>query len=434
MSEKEKRSQDNTHAENHADNHVDKREKESKAGQTDEAVVDQPEQLDAEQEEIQEAEADLNEAHLEDLELYDDDFDNDDYDEQEAPKRFRPLRVVLFTVLFILLLLGGTAGGLAYYIYQNLQPVDAANEDILVTIPKGASSARIGEILHENGLIRDAELFRYYIRFKEMGTKLQAGDYIFAKGMTIDQLIKKMASGDVFIETFTFTIPEGLSVPQIAEHLASKGIVDKEVFLKEVNEGTFDYDFVKAIPEKKDRKYRLEGYLFPETYEMKKGATEHEIIDRLLKQFDHVVTDEWEAQLETLGLTLDEAVTLASIVEREAVLAEERPIIAGVFYNRIEKDWLLQSCATVQYILGKQRDVITYADLEVDDPYNTYIYEGLPPGAISNPGASALRAVVFPEEHSYFFFVTKKDGSGSHHFSKTYAEHLKNDAKSRGSW
>ncbi len=349
-------------------------------------------------------------------------------------RRFSPLKVILVTILVIVMLLSGVAGGVYYYVHQNLQAVEASNEDVLVTIPKGSSSAKIGEILYDNGLIRDAELFRYYIRFKEMGTKLQAGDYIFVKGMTIDQLIKKMANGDVFIETFTFTIPEGLAIPQIAEHLANKGYVDKDVFLKEVNEGTFDFDFVQAIPESQDRKYRLEGYLFPETYEMKKGATEHEIIQRLLKQFDQVVTNEWRAELEARGMTLDEAVTLASIVEREAVIADERPVIAGVFYNRIEKDWLLQSCATVQYILGKQREVITYADLEVQDPYNTYIHEGLPPGAISNPGASALRSVVFPEEHSYFFFVTKKDGSGSHHFSKTYAEHQKNDAKSRGSW
>lgn len=343
-------------------------------------------------------------------------------------------KVVLITVFVILLLFGGAAGGGLYYIQQNLKPVEASNEDILVTIPKGASSKKISEILYENGLIRNSTIFRYYTKYKNMGSGLQAGDYIFTKGMTNDQLLAKMAKGDVHIETFTFTIPEGLSVPQIADLLAKKGYVDKDVFLKEVNEGKFDYDFVQAIPTDEQRKYRLEGYLFPETYEMKKGATEHQIIARMLHQFDLVFLDEWKDELKKRNLSIDEAVRLASIVEREAVIADERPVIAGVFYNRIEDDWLLQSCATVQYILGKQRDVITFADLEVKDPYNTYIHKGLPPGAISNPGAASLKAVVFPDDNPYFFFVTKKDGSGSHHFSKTFAEHKKNDAKSRGSW
>lgn len=343
-------------------------------------------------------------------------------------------KVVLITILVIFMLLGGVAGGGFLYIQKNLQPVEAADEDVLVTIPKGAASQKIGEVLYDNGLIRDATIFRYYVKYKNIGTKLQAGDYIMRKGMTIDEILAKMVAGDVFIETFTFTIPEGLAIPQIADFLAKGGIVDKDAFLKEVNEGEFDFDFVRDIPDNDERKYRLEGYLFPETYEMKKGATEHDIIARMLRQFDLVVTKSWRDELASREMTIDEAVTLASIVEREAVIAEERPMIAGVFYNRIEDGWLLQSCATVQYVLGKQRDVITFEDLEVQDPYNTYLHEGLPPGAISNPGRASLEAVVFPDANDYYFFVTKKDGSGSHHFSKTYAEHLKNDAKSRGSW
>lgn len=354
--------------------------------------------------------------------------------EEEEEHSTGAFKVILITVFAILLLIGGVAGGGYLYVQKNLQPVAASDESVLVTIPKGSSAKVIGDILYENGLIRNSKIFNYYVRFKGVGTGLQAGDYIFQKGMTIDQMLKKMQDGDVYIETFKFTIPEGLSIPQIAELLASKGYVDKDKFLKEVNEGEFNYDFLSQIPDDPNRKYRLEGYLFPETYEMKKGASEHEIINRMLHQFELVFNKEWRQVIEERGMTIDEAVILASIVEREAVLDEERPTIAGVFYNRIEDNWLLQSCATVQYILGKQRDVITYEDLEVDDPYNTYIYEGLPPGAISNPGAASLRAVVYPEEHDYYFFVTKKDGSGSHHFSKTYKEHLANDAKSRGSW
>lgn len=362
------------------------------------------------------------------------DFEEEYEWEEEEEHATGAFKVVLITILVILLLIGGVAAGGYFYIQKNLEPVAASDETILVTIPKGASSKTIGNILFENGLIRNSKIFYYYVRFKGGGTGLQAGDYKFQKGMTIDEMLKKMQDGDVYIETFTFTIPEGLSVVQIADLLSNKGYVDKEKFLKEVNEGEFHYDFIAQIPDDPDRKYRLEGYLFPETYEMKKGATEHDIINRMLHQFDLVFNKEWRQAIEDRGMTIDDAVILASIVEREAVLDEERPTIAGVFFNRIDDGWLLQSCATVQYILGKQREVITYDDLEVDDPYNTYIYEGLPPGAISNPGAASLKAVVYPEEHDYYFFVTKKDGSGSHHFSKTYKEHLANDAKSRGSW
>jgi UPF0755 protein len=355
-------------------------------------------------------------------------------DDVEEERSGGAWKVVLITVLVVFLLIAGAALGLYFYITQSLKPVAAGKEEIVITIPKGASSAEIGEILHEKGLIRNATVFKYYVRYKGIASQLQAGDYRFTPGMSVDALLDKMVNGDVYVETFTFTIPEGFTVIQIADLLAEKGLVNKEKFLKEVNEGKFDYDFIKAIPADPNRKYRLEGYLFPETYEMKKGATEHEIIDRMLSQFDKVFKEEWKAELNKRKMTIDQAVTLASIVEREAVLNEERPVIAGVFYNRMEEGWKLQSCATIQFILGKQRDVITYKDLEVESPYNTYINSGLPPGPIASPGQASLQAVVYPENHDYFFFVTKKDGSDGHFFSKTFAEHKKNNAKSQGSW
>lgn len=361
-------------------------------------------------------------------------YDDGDVLEDEDSNVKGKLKVILVTVLVVLLLFGGTVGGIYLYVMQNLKPVEASAEEVDITIPKGASAKQIGEILEEHGLIRNAKIFYYYARLKGTGTNLQAGDYRLKPGMEIDEILEKFAKGEVYMETFTFTIPEGLTVPQIANLLADKGYVNKEAFLKEVNEGRFDYEFLKEIPANQDRKYRLEGYLFPETYEMKKGATEHEIIDRMLKQFDSVISDEWRSELKKRNMTLDQAVILASIVEREAVLDDERPIIAGVFYNRMNNDWLLQSCATVQYVLDKHRDVITYADLEVESPYNTYKHEGLPPGPIANPGKASLQAVIYPDQNDYFFFVTKKDGSNGHLFSKTYEEHKKNDAKSRGSW
>ncbi|WP_241254454.1 endolytic transglycosylase MltG [Brevibacillus sp. SYP-B805] len=329
------------------------------------------------------------------------------------------------------------AGSGVYYVYAQLQPVAPGSQAVQkqVKIPPGASVREIGGLLEENGLIRSGTIFAYYVRSKGVGSRLQAGTYSFRVGQTIDEMVASMVNGDVIPDSVRFTIPEGWNVEQIATALAEQKLVDKEKFLKEVNTGSFpEFPFVAAIPKKAERKYRLEGYLFPDTYEVKKGATEHEIIAKMLAQFQKEMKPEWVETLKKRQMSIDDAVNLASIVEREVVVDKERPIVAGVFFNRIREHWLLQSCATVQFVLGKQRDRITFDDLKVDSPYNTYLHPGLPPGPIANPGRASLAAVVQPAKHDYFFFVTKKDGSSEHYFSKTYEEHLAKDAKSRGSW
>ncbi|UFJ43311.1 endolytic transglycosylase MltG [Brevibacillus humidisoli] len=328
-------------------------------------------------------------------------------------------------------------GAAAYYVYQQLQPVSSGEGTAVkqVNVPSGSSVRDIGQLLEQEGLIRDATVFSYYVGVKGMGSRLQAGEYRFETGATIDQLISKMVSGDVIMDTVRFTIPEGWNVEQIADSLAKEGLVDKQAFLREVNEGDFSqFPFLANIPEVEERKYRLEGYLFPETYEVKKGATEREIITRMLSQFEKEFKPEWREELQRRQMSIDEAVTLASIVEREVVVDKERPIVAGVFFNRLRDEWLLESCATIQFILGKQRDRILLEDLKVESPYNTYLHPGLPPGPIASPGRASLQAVVQPEQHDYYFFVTKKDGTSEHYFSRTYEEHLARDAKSRGSW
>ncbi|MBO8173022.1 MAG: endolytic transglycosylase MltG [Bacillaceae bacterium] len=324
-------------------------------------------------------------------------------------------------------------GGLAAYIFSNLEPVEASGdvEPVIVTIPSGATSLKIAQILEDNGLIKNATIFNYYIKYTEKGSQLKAGDYQFTPGVSKEEILEKLVKGDTYMETFTFTIPEGFTVEQIADRLAAQELVDRETFLKEVNEGQFDYDFVKQIPDNPDIKYRLEGYLFPETYEMEVGATEHDIINRMLKQFDTEFKAEWQQVMEQKRLTIHDAVTLASIVEREVRSDKERAKVAGVYYNRMAIDMLLQADATIQYILGEQKEIVTYEDLEIKDPYNTYIQKGLPPGPIGSPGRKSLEAVVYPEEHPYFYYVTKKDGSGEHYFAETFPEHQRNIAKSK---
>jgi UPF0755 protein len=335
-------------------------------------------------------------------------------------------------ILLAVCLLIAAAGGAGLYIYQGLQPVEGEPTVKKVTIPAGSSVREIAQLLEGQGLIKNATLFTYYVKAKGIGSRLQAGDYQFQTGQTVDQLIQAMVDGHTVVDAVRFTIPEGWNVEQIAAHLAEKGLVDKQKFLWEVNHGSFpEFPFVASIPQKKGRKYRLEGYLFPETYEVKKGATEHEIIARMLAQFQKEIKPDWTAKLKQRNMTLDDAVNLASIVEREVVVDKERPVVAGVYFNRLREGWLLQADATVQFILGKQRDRLTYDDLKIDNPYNTYVHPGLPPGPIANPGRESLAAVVQPAVHDYFFYVTKKDGSSEHYFSRTLDEHLANDAKSR---
>lgn len=350
-----------------------------------------------------------------------------------AAKPFRMWKVILITVAVVITLAIAITGGGAVYIYNNLQPVEASSgaEPVIVTIPTGATTQEIGTILEEQGLIRHAGIFSYYVRYQGIGNRLQAGDYRLTPGQTIDEILDTLVQGKTYVETFTFTIPEGFTVRQIADRLAEQGLIDRDTFLKEVNEGDFSYDFVKNIPEDPRMEYRLEGYLYPKTYEMKKGATEHEIIDRMLQQFEKEWNPDWNQQIEKYGLTLHETVTLASIIEREVRSDKERAMVAGVYYNRLRDQMLLQADATVQFIFEEQKEIVTRDDLKIEHPYNTYLNPGLPPGPIANPGIKALEAVANPESHDYFYYVTKKDGSGEHYFARTYYEHQQNIAKSK---
>lgn len=314
--------------------------------------------------------------------------------------------------------------------YQWLPP-KAAGEQITVEVPKGASSREIGTLLAEKGLIKNPLLFQAAVKWGGHGGNMKAGVYVIAKGSTIPQILELIQSGKSQQNVVRFTIPEGYTIEQIADALAKRGIVNKDRFLHEADTGSFDYDFIKDIPKNTGITHRLEGYLFPDTYEIKKGETEHEILALMLAQFERVVTPEMKAGFKQNGLSLNEAVTMASLVEREAEVAKERPLIAGVMFNRLhgKPSMLLQIDATVQYVVGQKSELLL-KDLEVDSPYNTYKHMGLPPGAIASPGSDSLRAVANPAKHDYFYYVTKKDGSGEHYFAKTLDEHNRNIALS----
>lgn len=335
---------------------------------------------------------------------------------------------VLLTLVALVLLVGGGA----FYVQQQLQPPPGDGKAVAIEIPMGATALDVGVQLAEKGLIQNPTLFKWYLAYQGQSGMIKAGKYYLTQGMTVDEVSRILVTGDAKFGTIKFTIPEGMNIEQIADTLASEKLVEKKAFLKEVATGQFEQAFLKDIPKKEGMKHRLEGYLSPDTYEVFKDASAHEIVETMLKQTDVIFTPEWREQMKKRGLTMHETLTLASLVEREARAAKERPTIAGVIHNRLKLNppMKLQIDATIQYALGESKDVLLFKDLEIESPYNTYKYEGLPPGPIATPGRDAIKAVLFPEQHEFLFYVTKNDGTGEHYFAKTFDEHNKNIAKS----
>ncbi|WP_424768768.1 endolytic transglycosylase MltG [Paenibacillus sp. sgz302251] len=353
-------------------------------------------------------------------------------EQQTGPKRSRITMWVVLSLLSIMII---GAGSVALYIWSSLQPTKAGDE-IRIDIPRGTSANQVAEILEQQGIIKNAFIFKYYLSLSDQGSRFQAGLYMLSPGMENDAIIAKLNAGEtVPAETIRFTIPEGFTVLQIADKLAAENLIDKQKFIDLVAMQTTwgDAEAARSIPDNADLHQRLEGYLFPETYEMKSGSTEEDIIKRMLSELDRKLTqlpEGWQDELEKKGMSMHELLTIASLVEREVVVDEERALVAGVIHNRIADGMMLQIDATVQYSLDKPKERLFEKDLQVDSPYNTYKVDGLPPGPIASPSLASIEAALYPEDTEYLFYVTKKDGTQTHLFAKTYQEHLRNIEKS----
>ncbi len=315
-----------------------------------------------------------------------------------------------------------------------LLPVNSADTDktVLVTIPPGAGTRQIGAILAEEGIIHNALVFRVYARLEGLDKEFIAGQYELSPAAGMKEIINKIVKGEVYLDTQWFTIPEGFTVEQMAESLTAGQLVDSRRFLGIASQPP--ENLIKQYPFLKDAadgncRYVLEGYLFPDTYQVSGEATGEEIVCLMLSRMHRIMDQRFEKRALELGMTTHQIITLASIVEKEAVVDSERKRIASVFFNRLADNYLLQSCATVQYILGETKPVLSTKDTLIESPYNTYLHPGLPPGPISSPGESTIRAVLFPEESSYYYFVSKNDGSGEHYFGRNLQEHNQNIAR-----
>lgn len=341
---------------------------------------------------------------------------------------------VFFSLLFLMVLVA--ASGL-FYVWNQLEPTKSGTP-IEVTIPKGSSANSVSKILEDNGIIKNSFIFGYYLVLKDEGSNFQAGIYELTPGMDKAEVIAKLNAGDVIAaETVTFTIPEGYNIAQIADKLASENLVDKDKFIALTNEARSwsGAENVLNVPQDTTNFInRLEGYLFPDTYEIVKGSSEEDIILRMLKEQDRklaTLPEDWPEVLDASGLSMHELLTIASLIEREVVVDSERPTVAGIIYNRLDEPMRLQIDATIQYALGEQKELLSIEDTKLDNPYNTYVVDGLPPGPIATPSLDSIKAALYPEEHDYMYYVTKKDGTQTHLFAKTYNEHLRNIEKSK---
>ena len=295
------------------------------------------------------------------------------------------------------------------------------DEETAFTIEDGSSTASIAKVLEENGLIANSYAFRFFSRQHGLDGMFKAGDYTIEPGKySMLDVCEQLINGGVSVgDQIKLTITEGQRIKDIVATFEELGICTPEEFYDYVKNGDFSrYHYIPADPVEN----RLEGFLPAETFYLDPSWDVATIIDMLLEYFDESVwTDERDAQAKARNMTVSEVLTMASIVEREAVADEDRPLIAGVFYNRLAIDMMLQSNVTVEYAMGQWKLDLTTEDIKIDSPYNAYLHTGLPPGPVCTPGLLSIDAALWPQESDYLYFWGQKDGTTR--FSTTLEEH-----------
>ena len=314
--------------------------------------------------------------------------------------------------LLVLLVLAVAAGFALQWGLRLLSAPDPNASPQFFTVKRGAGLKQVAGALEAAGLVRDARAVEWYTRLKELDGKLQAGEYELSAAWPTRVIIDRLTTGRV--RTYKVVLPEGIRASEIATRLAAAEVVDAQAFMALVEDPAFTHSLgIEAD--------RLEGYLFPETYRLPRGLDTARVIRILVSEFDQAWADVAPLAAKR-GMSQHEIVTLASIVEKETAAPEERPLIAAVFVNRLERGMRLETDPTVIYGIADFDGNLRRVHLrDASNPYNTYKIKALPPGPIANPGLDALRAVVQPAETEYLYFVSKNNGT--HHFSKTYREH-----------
>ncbi len=335
------------------------------------------------------------------------------------PKRSKlPLIVGIIIILLVGVL--GVWGGM-----QIIQGCNGAllaeGETVEITIEEGSSTKDIGSLLSQNKVVSNQSEFVKRVNELDAAKNLKPGVYTFTGGMSLDEVIKMLQAGPGGLSD-SFTIPEGLKLEEVAQRVedAYGGDITKDEFLSCAQDAsTYEADF-PFVAEAYDNS--LEGFLFPKTYPVNAGASADSVVRMMLSQYQTEIAPISFAYAEEQGLSAYQVLVMASLIEREASLDEERPLVASVIYNRLASDMLLQIDASVAYAQGVVE--LTPEDLQIESPYNTYLNKGLPPGPICSPGLASIQAATSPAESEYLYYVVTGEGDGSHHFSTTYEEHV----------
>ncbi|PNE45326.1 endolytic transglycosylase MltG [Enterococcus avium] len=375
---------------------------------------------------------------FDDLRNMDEDFEGDLSEESnlkraERRKEDRVVRKIVYILTVGILIVAGILAISGYnYVSAGLKPLDKNDKKLVqVEVPSGSSNRQIGDILEEGEVIRDGMVFNFYTKFKNL-TNFQAGYYQFSPNMTLDQISKELQQGgsaEPLDDASKLTVPEGYDVDKIASLVAKKTDFKKEDFIKVMKDDKF-FDQLKAqypdlltdASNAKDVRYRLEGYLFPATYNVHKNRSLEDLVTQMVDTTNQILTP-YYSQIKEKGLNVQEVMTLASLVEKEGVTQSDRKKIAQVFFNRIEAQMPLQSDISILYALGEHKEVVTIKDTEVDSPYNLYTNTGFGPGPFDNPSQEAILAVLDPTENDYIYFVADIS-TGKVYYAKTYEEHM----------
>ena len=322
----------------------------------------------------------------------------------------------LLTIMVGILILATIVFGVA--INANNNKNLATGENIIITVKPGMTNADIATLLQNKKMINSPAFFRLQSKFARMERSLQAGEYEIVSGMSNWEIIDLFSKGQVRHKTLT--IPEGYTIEQIAKKIEESGLGSAEEFKKAAKDYA-PYSYMETS--NNNVIFKAEGFAYPSTYYLSPGSAEKEILAIMVKEFDTQLTEKKKKKAKDKNMSIRDLVNLASLVEKEAVFPEERPVIAGVFLKRLQIQMPLQSDTTIQYILGVQKKEISIADTKIDSPYNTYLYAELPPGPIASPSISTINAVLDPKQTNYLYFVA--DLEGHHHFTETYQDHLK---------
>ena len=343
------------------------------------------------------------------------------------------LRPVMMALCVIVVVTGVVMAAFNWVDRNFFAPVDAEDATpVTFVVSSGNSLTRVANNLESQGLIRNRTVFKYYADFLGYGQKIQAGEYQVSRNMGMQEIMKLLTTGDGNPITRNITIIPGWTVQDMADYLVKQGVLaDANAFLEKCRSGQ-DYaayyyiaDVLRS-PGSENRLYALEGYLAPDTYEIYTTASADDIIKKLLSQTEAVFKAEYHERAEELGMTMDQVIALASMIEKEAK-AGDFAKVSAIFHNRLQKKMTLGSDVTVKYVSGVKRMSLTNEDLKVDSPYNTYLYQGLPLGPICSPSAAAIQAALYPDEAfidgQYLYFCSKDPDTGELHFSRTLEEH-----------